>query len=215
MSKKNKEPIRRLSEVVHDIKHEINNSDSCINNEKMDSLFSEVETIIIEDKKANKGMLYFLLFVLISFVLSLFFTYNSSNQIDILNADIIEKRNTINRLQWSDSLFTKFMNLSYDSINEYRTLHFLSRNGREMTYSDLMQENDSLQTLLTTIKDENRINLLKLSMTKKNYDINFKETNKYITIFAPRLDSALLLLPYYKDKIHYDKDNDVWKVALP
>ncbi|RGT50917.1 hypothetical protein [Bacteroides intestinalis] len=215
MSKNNKEPIRRLSEVVHDLKHEINDSDNFIKNEKIDSLFNEIDNIVIENKKANKGITYFLLFVLIYFVSSLFFMYNSSNQIDTLNTDIIEKRNTINRLQWSDSLFTKFMSLSYDSINEHRTLHFLSRNGKEITYPDLMKENDSLLIELTNIKNENRLNIQKLSMAKNNYGINFKETSKYITIFAPRLDSALLLLPYYKEKIHYDKDRDVWTIEHP
>ena len=160
-------------------------------------MLDEANQIIDENKKADKGIGYAMLLmfgVIIYFGVSL---YQADNQISLLNDDIVEKRNTINNLQWSDSLFTKFMDLSYDSIN-----------GNPLTYSDLMKENDSL-------KNVNRHNELKLSLARRNYDISFKETDSYITIMAPKLDSALLLLPHYKNKIQYDANKKTWSVILP
>lgn len=195
MSKKNK--IRRLSDVIVDIRKEINNNESQENKDAVRVLLDEANQIIDKNKKADKGIGYAMLLmfgVIIYFGVSL---YQADNQISLLNDDIVEKRNTINNLQWSDSLFTKFMDLSYDSIN-----------GNPLTYSDLMKENDSL-------KNVNRHNELKLSLARRNYDISFKETDSYITIMAPKLDSALLLLPHYKNKIQYDANKKTWSVILP
>ena len=206
MSKKNK--IRRLSDVIVDIRKEINNNESQENKDAVRVLLDEANQIIDKNKKADKGIGYAMLLmfgVIIYFGVSL---YQADNQISLLNDDIVEKRNTINNLQWSDSLFTKFMDLSYDSINGNRTIYYKSINGNPLTYSDLMKENDSL-------KNVNRHNELKLSLARRNYDISFKETDSYITIMAPKLDSALLLLPHYKNKIQYDANKKTWSVILP
>lgn len=112
MSKKNK--IRRLSDVIVDIRKEINNNESQENKDAVSILLDEANQIIDENKKADKGIGYAMLLmfgVIIYFGVSL---YQADNQISLLNDDIVEKRNTINNLQWSDSLFTKFMDLSYD-----------------------------------------------------------------------------------------------------
>ena len=206
MSKKNK--IRRLSDVIVDIRKEINNNESQENKDAVSILLDEANQIIDENKKADKGIGYAMLLmfgVIIYFGVSL---YQADNQISLLNDDIVEKRNTINNLQWSDSLFTKFMDLSYDSINGNRTIYYKSINGKPLTYSDLLKENDSL-------KNANRHNELKLSLARRNYDISFKETDSYITIMAPKLDSALLLLPHYKYKIQYNANKKTWSVILP
>ena len=152
MSKKNK--IRRLSDVIVDIRKEINNNESQENKDAVSILLDEANQIIDENKKADKGIGYAMLLmfgVIIYFGVSL---YQADNQISLLNDDIVEKRNTINNLQWSDSLFTKFMDLSYDSINGNRTIYYKSINGKPLTYSDLLKENDSL-------KNANRHNELK------------------------------------------------------
>lgn len=213
MSKKNK--TRRLSDVVNDIKKEINNNVNINDDNVVNSLIDEANQIIGENRKADKGIGYAMLFMLgliIYFGISL---YQADNQISILNNDIIDKRNTINNLQWSDSLFAKFMDLSYDSVNGNRTIYYKSINGKPLTYSDLTRENDSLKKELFNLKNRNHYNELKLSLAKRNYDISFKETDSYITIMAPRLDSALLLLPYYKNKIQYDTNKKMWNVTLP
>ena len=126
MSKKNK--IRRLSDVIVDIRKEINNNESQENKDAVRVLLDEANQIIDKNKKADKGIGYAMLLmfgVIIYFGVSL---YQADNQISLLNDDIVEKRNTINNLQWSDSLFTKFMDLSYDSINGNRTIYYKSIN---------------------------------------------------------------------------------------
>lgn len=213
MSKKNKR--RRLSEVVDEIKKEISNNENMDKSEIVNSLLDEANQIIVENKKADNGIGYAMLIMIGLIIYLIFNSYQSDYQINILNTDIVEKRNTINNLQWSDSLFTKFMDLTYDSVTGLRTIYYKSKNGRPITYSDLIKENDSLKVKLVNLENNNRFNELKLSLAKNNYDISFIETDSYIKIMAPKIDSALLLLPHYKNKIKYDMNKKTWNVTLP
>ena len=56
MSKKNK--IRRLSDVIVDIRKEINNNESQENKDAVSVLLDEANQIIDENKKADKGIAY-------------------------------------------------------------------------------------------------------------------------------------------------------------
>ncbi len=54
----------------------------------------------------------------------------------------------------------------------------------------------------------------KLDLIHKKYHITFKETDKQITARAPQLDSALLLLPYYRNKLKYDAKKQSWIIHI-
>lgn len=89
MSKKNK--IRRLSDVIVDIRKEINNNESQENKDAVRVLLDEANQIIDKNKKADKGIGYAMLLmfgVIIYFGVSL---YQADNQISLLNDDIVEK----------------------------------------------------------------------------------------------------------------------------
>lgn len=73
---------------------------------------------------------------------------------------------------------------------------------------------DSISMLL-------RIERAKVSLAEKNYGISFKVDSHQrngllehsISTYAPRIDSALLLLDVYRDMITYDNKERVWSVS--
>nr|DAS27972.1 MAG TPA: hypothetical protein [Caudoviricetes sp.] len=73
---------------------------------------------------------------------------------------------------------------------------------------------DSLSMLL-------HIERAKVSLAEKNYGISFRvdshqrngQLERSISTYAPRIDSALLLLDVYRDMITYDKEERVWSVS--
>lgn len=56
-----------------------------------------------------------------------------------------------------------------------------------------------------------------LELIKKNFDISYKIERKgeYSRLFliSDKADSAFLLLPYFRDKIQYDRDNKCWLIT--
>jgi hypothetical protein len=62
------------------------------------------------------------------------------------------------------------------------------------------------------------LNLLKIQIknVSKRYDINItttlKDSVRYTTIESPKIDSALILLKYFRNKLSYDPIKKVWMV---
>ncbi len=118
-------------------------------------------------------------------------------------------------------------NLYHDSCNYYKKYYQLSqkyhkdefkevRRGDTIVYSyktepkhDMVKVDSTINSLLTTKAIFNSV--------CQQYDINvvnIKENNGtlYFDIQAQKLDSALMLLPYYRHKLKYDSKKKVWKI---
>lgn len=117
--------------------------------------------------------------------------------------------------------------LYHDSCNYYKKFYQLSqkhhkdefkeeRHGDTIIYSyktgpkyDMAKVDSTINSLSTTKAIFNRV--------CQRYDIkvvNIKEQNEtlYFDIQAQKLDSALMLLPYYRHKLKYDSKKKVWKI---
>jgi hypothetical protein len=130
----------------------------------------------------------------------------------------------ISNLQWIDSLFRNIMPIKDDNV-QFSIYRY--NDGRIITYDDFAKENKMLSSEKYDLEKENKMlssekydlekanNLLKtkLDLVQKKYDITFKETDKSIKIEALKLDSALMLLPYYRDKLEYNPENKSWTIT--
>ena len=114
----------------------------------------------------------------------------------------------ISDLLWSDSVLNKIIFIEIDSINKAKKTSLYLKNGEVVKYNELIVELDELHKKVFLL--ESKINLI-----QKKYDIAFEETDKNISISALRVDSALLLLPYYRDKLEYDSNGQFWNITLP
>ena len=118
-------------------------------------------------------------------------------------------------------------NLYRDSCNYYKKFYQLSQNNHIEGFKEEHRGDTIIYSYKTTpkhnmVKVDSTIN--SLSTTKaifnrvcQRYDINIvniKEQNGtlYFDIQAQKLDSALMLLPYYRHKLKYDSKKKVWKI---
>lgn len=76
-----------------------------------------------------------------------------------------------------------------------------------------MAEHDSLETKYQNIDSLKEHYRIELGLAIRNYPIHFTKENDVYTIHAPQIDSALLLLPVYRDMIKFDKKTNTWLVG--
>lgn len=204
--KKEKQKNKTFSEIVEDIRQITQDNASNIDTltlEKMRSVIHEADLSIEAEKKVEKGMplfvILFVAFILGGYVLAFIFDYQREN----LQRDINQKEDIIQKMQWSDSLFHKFMDVKYDSAQKADIMSYRSVKGKYLRYQDLVRENDSLQYRIDNYK-------IRLDLAEKVYGIKFKKKGETTSIIAPSVDSAMLLLPHYRHKIRYDRIKKVW-----
>lgn len=216
---KNKKSESILNELLF-VKNSINNILDETNDEKKEIAeisLKKIDEIIIFFKGIKKLFFILIITVLVLFVLigiSLIYSNKAKN----INAEIEEIRTDsianqileVRREMKPDSTFTT----TYD----YQT-----RNNKIVSYNQLVKENDSLDKLISKLnlkilmlegKYDNSIQ--KIDMAKENYGINFKEFNKnnanYISIESKKIDSALILLEVYRNKLRYNSESKNWEV---
>lgn len=208
--KKDKEDIRLLGDVLSELKDSISNIQDQTERENLGSLIDESIDIEKSDRKIIRGILYFILIIITFFIASIIYIVILGNQRDNLQSDLLEKRNIINRLQWSDSVLNTYMEYSYDTVSKTQFIQYRSINGKALTYEDLANKNDSLMKMVGELVQKNKDLGNKVYLAESCYDIKFIETDKSIIIEAPHLDSALILLPYYRKKIKHDDVSGKW-----
>ncbi len=150
-----------------------------------------------------------------------------SNAIDSLYDVLIHNQNQLNNL--NDSL--RFYKIYYDfSQSKFKHKYIAAKNasgGRNFSfepnavtiseYKKCQDETNKLRKEIFNLK--NSLSLYKTACEKYNIQIKTKATNKngnsYTSydIFSPKLDSALMLLPVYGNKLKYDSKNNVWSIG--
>ena len=228
-NKRNKK--RELFDVLNDVKklYEDNNNSISINEvEQINMLFSEADSIRKREKHdLIMGGISFI--VLIVFFVSIFAI--SMKEINSLNNDISQKMTIINKLERNNIILSYNLNGTYssdsDSIkelsvkNDYKPA--INRNGKTLTHGELVKEYDSLSLL--TLKQKykieehkyiveelkSKIDLLntQLNIINRKYGISFIDDSPV----APKLDSALHLLPIFRNNMKFDKIKNRWIIS--
>lgn len=194
----NKKEIESFESLVSQLKDNIAANSS---EEQMRELVSKFEQKIAIQKKANKGfntLLFLLLFIFASLCVGLFLVLDRN--------DSLERK--ISNLEYRDSLFNQIMQPDSNSTVVYRV-----QNGIPVTYNQLVNESDSLLQLTHDMESTKETYRIKLGLVTRNYPVSFTERNGIITIHSAEIDSALLLLPVYRDKISYDSKQKTWSVT--
>ena len=194
----NKKEIETFESLVSQLRDSIAANTS---EENMRELVSKFEQKIVIQKKAKKGfntMLILLLLVFASLGICLFLVLDRN--------DTLEQK--ITNMEYRDSLFNQIMQPDSNSTVVYRV-----RNGIPVTYNQLANETDSLLQLTHDIESTKETYRIKLGLVTRNYPVSFTESDGIITIHSSEIDSALLLLPVYRDKISYDSKRKTWNVT--
>ncbi len=159
--------------------------------EKFSALVDKLDNSISEAKKKLSNLFLILLVIIVGL---LFFTLLLLDR-----NETVESR--LNYLEQRESLLVQFMAPdSTDNISYY------SENDRPITYHHLFHENDSLRKISDSLK-------IYMDLVTKNYPISFHHDSNIFFVSSPEIDSALMLLNLYRDKIQYNPYEKTWIVT--
>lgn len=150
-----------------------------------------------------------------------------SNTIDSLYDDIINKHNIINNLNDSIRYYKIYYDFSQSKFNHKYNIVKNASGGRSYSFdpnavskAEYKKCQDDVNNLRTEILNlKNSLNAYKNACEK--YDIIIKTSNvrkngyDFISydISSPKIDSALMLLPVYGNKLKFDTKNNEWSVG--
>ncbi|WP_449022602.1 hypothetical protein [Prevotella jejuni] len=193
---------RNRKKILNDIRELSLNEDIDLDNYKLSvsNYVKELEKIEADERKVNKyGFTFLLLVSLFAGVFS-YITFISNED---LADNLKEKSRIIDRYEKIVPGDTVKGTTTIREITSYT-----DEKGRKLTVSDLMEENTHLMNELASASE-------KLDYIKEVYGI-YVETGKNGNWYlrADRVDSALLLLPHYKDRITYDPQKKHWTIYI-
>lgn len=161
----------------------INSIDTQINNLKNDSLIFE----LLEIKKTDEGD-------------SISTTYNYlTKDGKVVSYQTLSKEN--------DSLLRVLVDETKKSKKDTEKMLEFSQD-KQATSQELINKNNELIKII----EKNNILEAKLELVQKKYPIKFSIKDDYISIESKQLDSSMILLQYFRDRITYDSKNNVWKI---
>lgn len=193
-----KQKKKTIDNIIQDLK-----SISTTDNPDKESLDFSIENLKVfsqDCKKESKerNFLYITVWLLILGIIIIFNLLMDRNS--VLESKINYVESQLKYMEYRDSTFVDLMGLETDSIIVFRT-----RNGIPLTYKQLSEENDSIAQERDSIATCLRVIL-------KNYPIKIKTSDNFFWAVSPQIDSALMLLPVFRDKIKYDEKKRVWSI---
>ena len=155
----------------------------------------------LESKSKYSKFIILILFIL--FMGCLVVLFLSSIENDNLKTDLSNKKNLIES-------YEKIIRFENDSTHSFT---YRTKNGNAITYQELIDENFDLLKKNSNLEYEVKKRDLFLDLIKDNYGIRVKESNNQIWAEGEKVDSALLLLDLYRDKVKYDSQTKTWSVS--
>lgn len=189
---------RTYKEIINEIRG-ISSGNNQLSDELKERLSKCTEEIEAKSKDSRFGL--FILFVL--FLGSSFMWFLSSARNDNLEIDNLNKKKLIES-------YEKIIRFENDSTHSFT---FRTKDGNPITYQELMDENFDLMNKNSNLEYEVKTRDLYLDVIKKNYGIQVIDQDNKIWAEGAKVDSALMLLSVYRDKIKYDPQSKTWSVS--
>lgn len=193
-----KQKKKTIDNIIQDLKS--TSTTDNLDKESLDSLIEDLKVFSQDCKKESKErkFLYITVWLLLSGIIIVFNLLMDRNS--VLESKINYVESQLKYMEYRDSTFVDLMGLETDSIIVFKT-----RNGIPITYKQLSEENDSI-----TQERDSITTCLKVIL--RNYPIKIKTSNSYFWAISPQIDSALMLLPVFRDKIKYNEKEKVWSI---
>lgn len=194
--------MEQKKKTIDNIIQDLKSISATVNTDKesLDSSIENLEVLSQDCKKESKekNFLYVIVLLLMLGIIIVFNLLMDRNSVLESKINFVESQ--LKYMEYRDSTFVNLMGLETDSIIVYRT-----RNGIPITYKQLSKENDSITQEIDSI-----VTCLKVIL--KNYPIKIRTSDNYLWAVSPQIDSALMLLPVFRDKIKYDEKKKVWSI---
>lgn len=184
---------RRIKDIIADMRAAATDERQDFNSlaEKTNERASELEAIL---KKEKINDIYALLFTSLMVLFLGVFAWITYMNNDDLREDVTQKRDIITKYQKA---------VIHDTIRTY-----VDENGKELTVPSLVDDNVKLMNKISELEVKISVYEFKLDYIKNRYGIRMDRGK----IESSEVDSAMLLLPMYRDRISYDSIKKQWSV---
>lgn len=189
---------RRISEIIEDLRTAAKDANLDISNlqKNTEERASELEAILAKEKSDAKFMAV-IGFLAILFSAAVAIITSMSN--DDLREDVTQKKEIITKYEES---------VRHDTVYKYR-----DQNGNEITVPSLLEDNLNLMKKINDLEYRNSLNEVKLQSIEAHYGIKVVDDKNLFHLEANRVDSALRLLPVFRDRLKYDSVKGHWSVT--
>ena len=192
---------RDYKEIIEDLKA-LSSENEQLNPEtraQLEGYTAEIERKVKMDTKDYIFIVLFMFILFVGAVLMWAMTYMQKKDLEIDNQ---QKRGVIQQ-------YEKFIRFENDSTHTYE---YRMKDGKPITYQELMDENYDLLKENANLKNDLSNKDIYLDVIRKNYGITVKHKDHHIWAEGAKVDSALILLDVYRDRLKYDPQRKAWVV---
>ena len=168
------------------------------NNSEELTLVHDLRKELSSERRGSIILLLLVILVSIIFNLTTLLTSPSSEEFD-RNRYYLERADSILRKITGRSVMEGFY-------------FYSDSNDNILTYEQLYSTKDSLQTRIFELENALYMQQLESDMIKMQYPIRVIHKNNKYWVEAPQIDSAMMLLPVYRNRLEYDQKENVWQI---
>lgn len=119
----------------------------------------------------------------------------------------------INFDTWSCSPSSTWLLAKQLLVDDNGQISYYTRNGAPVSYNEIAHQKDSIRRLLVSKCNECSVLQTKLDLIRRRYPIDITENDSVISVRSATLDSAVMLLPYYRDMLRLADDGKTWIIT--
>lgn len=190
---------RKIRDIIADMRAAANDDgkDFATLAEKTNERAAELEAILAKEKADEKFGLIMVMLVLLFVGAFAIITYISN---DDLREDITQKKEIITKYEES---------VKYDTVHTY-----IDKDGKEITVPSLLEDNLKLMNKIGDLEYKIDLYKIKLQDIEMQYGIKVVDDKSFFHLEAKKVDSAMILLPVFRDKMAFDSTKNRWKISI-
>lgn len=190
---------RKISDIIEDLRVAAKNGNLDISGlqKNTEERASELEAILAKEKSDAKFMAIIGLLAILFSAAAAFITSMSN---DDLREDVTQKKEIITKFEQA---------VRHDTIHTY-----VDEDGKEITVPSLLDDNLKLMNKINDLEYKIDVYKMKLQDIEIRYGIKVVDDKNLFHLEAKKVDSALILLPVFRDKMTYDSIKSRWTISI-
>ena len=190
---------RKIRDIIADMRAAANDDgkDFATLAEKTNERAAELEAILAKEKADERFAFIMTMLILLFVGTFAVITYMSN---DDLRDDVTQKKKIITKYEKA---------VSHDTIHTY-----IGEDGKEITVPSLLDDNLKLMNKIHDLEFKLDQYEMKLQSIEAQYGIKVVNDKNLYHLEGRKVDSALLLLPVFRDKMTYDSIKKQWTISV-
>lgn len=190
---------RKIKDIIADMRAAANDDgmDFATLAEKTNERAAELEAILAKEKADDRFAFLMAMLALLFVGAFAIITYMSN---DDLRDDVTQKKDIITKFEQA---------VRHDTIHTY-----VDKDGKEITVPSLLDDNLKLMNKISDLEYKIDLYKMKLEDIEMRYGIKVVDDKTFFHLEAKKVDSALILLPVFRDKMSFDSTRSRWTISI-